>query len=285
MKNANYSTVYFSIFSPNILQTPIKNVISPINKSVKKIINEKNKNNKNFYRKINNINIANSNTFNERQKKIYKIYKSSQKIILDSTDNNDISYKQKKIKSFYATKQIKKEPKFRNLKKFGKDFIIIRSASTKKPYKPLKKCKSQKYSEEPYKKYLYEKNIIEKNKKAKEIEINYIIESKKKQKLKIETDIRNKYQGLDFSKQKKRDCFMLDYLKSKHFGKKEDKNKNDDDNLYSKHLMKKLYFEMYEKKYLFLENNEMIPHIKYTTLKHHVVNYVYYHNLKYTLTY
>ncbi len=66
---------------------------------------------------------------------------------------------------------------------------------------------------------------------------------------------------------------MLDYLKSKHFGKKEDKNKNDDDNLYSKHLMKKLYFEMYEKKYLFLENNEMIPHIKYTTFNEKLNNF------------
>ena len=268
MKNVNYSTIYFSAFSPNILLTPVQNRISPLNSSVKKIIKEKNLNNKRIYKRASFSDITNINTLNKIQKKIDKIYKDK-KQISDSAGNIDINHKQKKLKSFYTIKPIKKEERKKKENLFGKDFIII----AKTTYHPLmKKCKSQKFSAEPYKKYLYEKNVIEKNKKAKEIEMNYIIEAKRQKKIKMETDIRNKYQGLDFSKQKKREC-LKEYSQSKNYAKNE-KNKNNDENLYSKYLMKKLQFEMYEKKYLFLENNGMIPRVRYTYFDEKLNNFM-----------
>ena len=264
MKNVSYSTILFSAFSPTVLLTPVKNSINPINSSVKKIIKDKKQNNKKLFMSSSNINISNINKYNIAQKKFFYNKRS------DSAADINTSYKPKILHSFYNVKPLKKEIKLNNKRKFTKDFIIFRPQRIKSCNTSLKKIyKSQRCYVEPYKKYLFEKNKIEKNKRAKEIEMNYIIESKKQQQLKLENDIRNKYQGLDFSRQKKREFFLEKYLKSKEYTKKEEKKKNDDDNLYrqldTKYLLKKLNFEMNEKKYLFHENNEIMPRVRYSS--------------------
>lgn len=130
--------------------------------------------------------------------------------------------------------------------------------------------KALKNSEEPYKKYLFDRKKIETIKKLKELEHKYIMDSKIQKALKLENDIRNKFQGLDFSKQKKRDSFIEQIVKSKIYDKREEnkKSENASSGLYNtNYFLKMINFELNQKRYMFLENNKFIPSVKYNDFK------------------
>ena len=156
-------------------------------------------------------------------------------------------------------------------KNLMKDFIIIEPKNSK--YFQKLRNKGFKSIEEPYKKYLSEKTKIELAKKLKEIENKYIIESKLQKQLKFENDIRTKFQGFDFSKQRKRESFIDKIIKSKIFEKKEEKKKTDNISEFNnkfdiKFFLDKINFEINEKKYMFLENtNKFLPIVKYNAFK------------------
>ena len=212
------------------------------------------------------------NKYNILQKRIYNPYNP---YIINNNDTfeNMNNIKPKVLDSFYSPKSVKRKKKFKNKFKFTKDFIKIKKQRALTPNPSFKKIlyKAQKYYVEPYKKYLSEKTKIELNRKAKEREMNYIIESKRQQQIQLENNIRNKFQGLDFSRQKKREFFLAKYLKSKQYGKKKEKSKNseDDNDIFKQsnyqYLMKRLNFEINEKKYLFLDNNEFVPRVRYSS--------------------
>ena len=104
----------------------------------------------------------------------------------------------------------------------------------------------------------------------KELENKYIMESKKQKQLKFENDIRTKFQGIDFFKQRKRESFIEKIIKSKIYKKKEEKKIVDDDlldKLDTKFFLQMLNYEINEKKYMFLENNRIIPIVKYKAFK------------------
>ena len=146
------------------------------------------------------------------------------------------------------------------------DFIIIKPKSSKiNNYYKIYRKRELKSAVEPYKKYLSEKNKIEYSKKMKELENKYIIESKLQKKLKYENDIRNKYQGLDFSKQRKRGLFMEEIMKAKKYEKKEDRKRSDNDEFDIKYYTKLYEFIVKEKRYPFLDskNKGFIPSNKY----------------------
>jgi len=275
MKNVSYSTILFSAFSQDGFLSPVKNKIKPITSSVKKIIKKNNENNKKRF--INSaLSMTNirkyKNKYNILQKRIYNPYNP---YIINNNDTfeNMNNIKPKVLDSFYSPKSVKRKKKFKNKFKFTKDFIKIKTQRALTPNPSFKKIlyKAQKYYVEPYKKYLNEKTKIELNRKAKEREMNYIIESKRQQQIQLENNIRNKFQGLDFSRQKKREFFLAKYLKSKQYGKKKEKSKNseDDNDIFKQsnyqYLMKRLNFEINEKKYLFLDNNEFVPRVRYSS--------------------
>lgn len=282
MKNISYSTILFSAFSPDVLLTPIKNKIKPITSSLKKLIKDKNQNKKRILMKSNSLYLSNTNKYNIFKNHLYNKY------IIDKNKSSnysieDINYfKPKVLKSFYSPKAIKRRKKFSLKKEFSKDFIFIkpqRIKSTSPLFKKIKQ-KSQKFYIEPYKKYLNDKNKLEQNRKAKEIEMNYIIESKKQQRQKIENNIRNMYQGLDFSRQKKREFFLAKYLKSKQYKKRKARISTDEEENFIKQidyqfLMKKLNFEINEKKYMFLENNDFVPRVKYSSFNEKLRNFLW----------
>ena len=127
-----------------------------------------------------------------------------------------------------------------------------------------------KSGEEPYKKYLSDKKKIESIKKLKELENKYILESKKQKELKLENDIRTKFQGIDFSKQRKKEFYMERILRSKIYDKKEDNKLSDsakDGFFNTDFFVKMINFEMNEKKYVFLENDKFIPSVRYNDFK------------------
>ena len=153
-----------------------------------------------------------------------------------------------------------------------KDFIVIKSSpliKNKNLFYKLINDKNIKSSEEPYKKYLYDKMKIENAKKMKEIENKYIMESKRQKRLKYENDIRNKYQGLDFSKQRKRELFMEKYIRSKKYEKIEDTKRNETNEFDIIFFTKQFEFEVNEKKYPFLDskNKGFVPSNKYNAFK------------------
>ena len=65
---------------------------------------------------------------------------------------------------------------------------------------------------------------MEENRKRREIEKKYIIESRKLQELKIINDIKTKYEGYDFSRQEAKVGFLDKYIKSKNKKKKKIKD-------------------------------------------------------------
>ena len=213
------------------------------------------------------LNLSNNNKNNIFSKKFnnkFLINKNKSSV----SQNNS---KQKILYLFYDGKPQKKKKKMKIEQKFTKDFIIMKRQQYNSANPSYRKInyKMQKYNMEPYKKYLIDKNKIEMNRKAKEREMKYIMESKRNQRIKMENDIRDKYQGIDFSRQKKREFFLAKYLKSKQYTKKEEKNKNDEDeNFYKQfecqHLKERLNFEVNERKYMFLDNDELVPKAKYS---------------------
>ena len=281
MKNVDFSNVLFSVFSPETILYPVKNSINPITLSMKDIIK---KNDKNKIELIRSKSALNLNRNNLIQKKLYKKY------IKDisykkGTNSLNIKYEENNINNFNYLRKIILYPS--NESKTNKnnssnnppldyslmkDFIIIKPKNAKNNnYYKIINNKEIKTVDEPYKKYLREKNKMEKAKKMKEIENKYIIESKIKKQLKFENDIRTKFQGLDFSKQRKRESFIASVLKSKTYKKKEEKKKLDKsefDKFDIKFFLQMLNYEINEKKYMFLENtNKFIPTVKYNAFK------------------
>ena len=281
MKNVDFSNVLFSVFSPETILYPVKNSINPITLSMKDIIK---KNDKNKIELIRSKSALNLNRNNLIPKKLYKKY------IKDisykkGTNSLNIKYEENNINNFNYLRKIILYPS--NESKTNKnnssnnppldyslmkDFIIIKPKNAKNNnYYKIINNKEIKTVDEPYKKYLREKNKMEKAKKMKEIENKYIIESKIKKQLKFENDIRTKFQGLDFSKQRKRESFIKSVLKSKIYKKKEEKKKLDKsefDKFDIKFFLQMLNYEINEKKYMFLENtNKFIPTVKYNAFK------------------
>ena len=265
MKNVCYSHILFSAFSQDILLSPVRNRIKPITYSVKKIIKNKNQNNKKLFINSSSLNNDKYNIFHKKFNNTFLINKNNN----SESQNNS---KQKILYSFYSGKPKKKKKKLKIGQKFTKDFIIMKKQGYNSANPLYRKInyKIQKYNIEPYKKYLIDKNKIEMNRKAKEREMKYIMESKNNQKLKMENNLRQNYQGLDFSRQKKREFFLAEYLKSKQYAKKVKNHKKDEDeNFYRQfecqHLRERLNFEVNERKYLFLDNDEFVPKAKYSS--------------------
>ena len=276
MKNVSYSTILFSAFSPDAFLSPVRNKINHISLSVKTIIKNQNKKNKKLFTHSSSLNISNTSKYNIIQKKFYNTY------IIDKNNNIKETTKDSKQKlyNWHFPNSTQREKTFKLSKKFNKDFIFIsskRSESARPLYKKIK-MKNGKSQIEPYKRYLIEKNKIELNRRAKEVELNYIYESKRQQKLKMENDIKNKYQGLDFSRQKPRDFHLDKYLKSTKYNHRIKNKTNENDSKFEfKNLLKRLNFETKEKRYMFLENNEFVPKVRYSSFNEKLKNF--YRNL------
>ena len=260
MKNIDFSNILFSAFCPEIILYPVKNSINPVTVSVKDIINKKDSNNTTkFIRPKSTLNINYRDLF---PKKLYNKY------IIDKSTN--LSKNNKNKNNLYPTLQFKPLEK----KSFSQKNLFFNNDITKdvhqKNYKKINRNKIIKSSEEPYKKYLSDKKKIESIKKLKELENKYILESKKQKELKLENDIRTKFQGIDFSKQRKKEFYMERILRSKIYDKKEDNKLSDsakDGFFNTDFFVKMINFEMNEKKYVFLENDKFIPSVRYNDFK------------------
>lgn len=253
MKNLDFSNLLFSVFSPEILIYPVKNSINPITVSVKDLIHNSHK----LIRPKSALNINQKNLF---PKNLYN------KCIIEKGKNLNKNNKN----NLYTTMQFKHLGK----KSLSHKSLFFGNDSTNdfKPnnYRIKIRNKALKNNEEPYKKYLSDRKKIETIKKLKELEHKYIMDSKIQKALKLENDIRNKFQGLDFSKQKKRDSFIEQIVKSKIYDKQEEKKKseNSSSGLYNtNYFLKMINFELNQKRYMFLENNKFIPSVKYNDFK------------------
>ena len=284
MKDVNYSTILFSIFSSDVLLSPVRNSLNPITPLAKETLKDKVQNDKKITGEssLSNRNLLHRQTIIKR--KISQIYNINNKIT-KSNSMEKIIIKPKVLTSFYSCKP----PKYRKLNNINIKPSLnresFRNISVKKPQRN-KSCKiinfgieNKKIYLSAYKEYLSEKNKIESDKKAKEIEMNYVIESRKQQQMKLEKDIRTKFQGYDFSKQKERGFFLSEYLKSKQYTKEEvKKKKSEDGNIFKefdyKNFLKKLNFEINEKKYLFLENNDFVPNVQYSNFNMNIRNFI-----------
>ena len=285
MKNVDFSNNVFSIFSPKSVLYPVKNSINPISSSVKDLLNKKKEKKTKLFRSksylnldVNKNNLIPENLFNKFIKDS-SIKNFSNYIDIQNDYNNKINFcyiKKKKILSKKdKAKKLNKNNSANNIfsnSKLMKDFIIIKPKSSKVTSNYYKAYRKREISSavEPYKKYLYEKNKIEHAKKMKELENKYIIESKRQKQLKFENDIRTKFQGLDFSRQGKRESFIEKIIKTKVFAKKEEKKKSDNYEISEidiKYFLKMIDFEINHKKHIFLENNRFIPAVKYNAFK------------------
>ena len=282
MKNVDFSNIVFSIFSPKSVLYPVKNSINPISSSVKDLLNKQNEKKTKLFRSksylnldVNKNNLIPENLFNKFIKDS-SIKNFSNYIDIQNDYNNKINFcyiKKKKILSKKdKAKKLNKNNSANNIfsnSKLMKDFIIIKPKSSKVTSNYYKAYRKREINSavEPYKKYLYEKNKIEHAKKMKELENKYIIESKRQKQLKFENDIRTKFQGIDFSRQGKRESFVEKLLKSKVYAKKEEIKNLDDNELNEidiKYILKMIDFEVNKKKHIFLDNgNKFIPTVKY----------------------
>ena len=277
MKNVDFSNILFSMFSPEIIIYPVKNSINPLTSSMKNIIKKKNKEKINIIRSKSAIHSNNGNIIPKRLYKKYikdiSVKNGNKKLSIkyDENSNKNFDYLRKTNLYKYETKTMKNNnPLFSLNNNLMKDFIIIKPKNSKNNYYKKISNKEIKIIEEPYKKYLSEKNKIEFAKRMKELENKYIMESKKQKQLKFENDIRTKFQGIDFFKQRKRESFVEKIMKSKIYKKKEEKKIVDDDlldKLDTKFFLQMLNYEINEKKYMFLENNRIIPIVKYKAFK------------------
>ena len=282
MKNVDFSNILFSIFSPKVILYPVKNSINPITSSVKDIINAKSDNNLKSIRSKSFLNLdINKSTLIPGElinkfRKDSKIEKFSTLKDIKKEYNNKLNLKNIQKRKLLSKKDIRTKRKNKNNStnnlfynsNLMQDFIIIKPKSSKaNNYYKIYRKKELKSAVEPYKKYLYEKNKIEHAKKMKELENKYIIESKRQKQLKFENDIRTKFQGIDFSRQGKRESFVEKLLKSKVYAKKEEIKKLDDNELNEidiKYILNMIDFEVNKKKHIFLDNgNKFIPTVKY----------------------
>ena len=282
MKNVDFSNILFSIFSPKVILYPVKNSINPITSSVKDIINAKSDKNLKSIRSKSFLNLdINKSTLIPGElinkfRKDSKIEKFSTLKDIKKEYNNKLNLKNIQKRKLLSKKDIRTKKKNKNNStnnlfynsNLMQDFIIIKPKSSKiNNYYKIYRKRELKSAVEPYKKYLSEKNKIEYSKKMKELENKYIIESKRQKQLKFENDIRTKFQGIDFSRQGKRESFVEKLLKSKVYAKKEEIKKYDDNELNEidiKYILKMIDFEVNKKRHIFLENgNKFIPTVKY----------------------
>jgi len=256
MKNVDFSNVLLSIFSPEILLYPVKNIINPLTKNKNKLARSK-------------------SALNSRNNIIQKNMK--EEYIKNKLVTNFINMKKEEEKNnFIFERKInlypRNEAKNNNNKNLMREFIIIKpKSSNNKNYYKIVQNKSLKNNDEPYKRYLSEKYKIEYIKKMKELENKYILESKRQKKLKFENDIRTKFQGYDFSKQRKKETIFEKLIKSKISEKKDINQKTENNDIVNQFntnfFLKMLNFEINEKKYMFLENKKLIPNVKYNDFK------------------
>ena len=97
--------------------------------------------------------------------------------------------------------------------------------------------------------------------------MKYYLESKRKQQIKRLHEIKTKYQGYDFSRQKTRESFVQIYLKARNYKKtirrniKYKKKTNDyTENKLEEVGINKIYNE---RKYFFSGNDELQPVVRY----------------------
>jgi len=282
MKDVNYSTILFSIFSNDVLLSPVRNSINPLTPSAKGTLKHKAQIDK---EKINRQSLSNRNFLNGQtiiKRKISQTYNINE--IKKSNSMEKIMISSKILNSFYSFMPLNFRKLNNNNIKPNLNKESFRNSSVKKPQRN-KICKNinngiknKKLYLSAYKEYLSEKHKIEFDKKVKEIEMNYAIESRKQQQMKMENDIRNKFQGYDFSKQKERGFFLSEYLKSKQYTKEEvKKKKRGEGNILNEfdyqNCIKRLNFEMNEKKYIFLDNN-FVPRIHYSNFNIRIRNFL-----------
>jgi hypothetical protein len=251
----------------------VRNSLNPLTPSAKETLKNKDQIGKIIIDRpcLSNRNLLNGQTIIKR--KTSETYNINKNNIKKPNSMEKIMINPKILSSFYSYKPLQFKKLNNNSFKPSKE--SFRNSSGKKPQRN-RSCKNINYGIKnkklylsAYKEYLSEKNKIELDKKAKEIEMNYVIESRKQQQMKLENDIKNKFQGYDFSKQKERGFFLSEYLKSKQYTKEEVKKKKRGEGTIFKefdfqNFIKKLNFEVNEKKYLFLDNKDFIPRIHYS---------------------
>ena len=280
MKDVNYSTILFSIFSHDVLLSPVRSLLNPLTPSAKETLKDKVQIDKKI---IDGPSSSNRNLLNGQaiiKRKISQTYNININKIKKSNSMEKIIINPKILSSFYSYKPLK----FKKLNNNKIKTNNFRNSSVKKPQRN-RSCKNinygmknKKFYLSAYKEYLSEKNKIEFDKKAKEIEMNYVNESRKQQQMKLENDIRKNFQGYDFSKQKERGFFLSEYIKSKQYTKEEVKKKKRGVGTIFKefdyqNFIKKLNFEMNEKKYIFLDNNDLVPRIHYSSFNRKIRNF------------
>ena len=280
MKDVNYSTILFSIFSHDVLLSPVRSLLNPLTPSAKETLKDKAQIDKKI---IDGPSSSNRNLLNGQaiiKRKISQTYNININKIKKSNSMEKIIINPKILSSFYSYKPLK----FKKLNNNKIKTNNFRNSSVKNPQRN-KSCKNMNYGMKnkklyltAYKEYLSEKNKIEFDKKAKEIEMNYVNESRKQQQMKLENDIRKNFQGYDFSKQKERGFFLSEYIKSKQYTKEEVKKKKRGVGTIFKefdyqNFIKKLNFQMNEKKYIFLDNNDLVPRIHYSSFNRKIRNF------------
>lgn len=273
MKDVNYSTILFSIFSHDVLLSPVRSSLNPLTPSAKETLKDKVQVDKKI---IDRPSLSNRNLLNGQKiikRKISQTYYINKDNIKKSNSMEKIMINPKILSSFYSYKPLKFKKMNNNSIKSNKESFrnsSVKKLQRNKSYKNINYgMEDKKLYLSAYKEYLSEKNKIEFDKKAKEIEMNYVIESRKQQQMKFENDIKKNFQGYDFSKQKERGFFLSEYIKSKQYTKEEvKKKKGGEGNIFKEfdyqNFIKKLNFEVNEKKYLFLDNNDFVPRIHYS---------------------
>ena len=261
MRNANYSVFLFSTLTPNVIITSVKNKTTnkkyndfPLN-SFDPLYDDNN----NIKKKTIEYRLNISRTGIDRIKNLRNVSRSS---TLTTKNKNTFSYKNFRIKNSNRVED----------QKSYNDLIVI-------PKQRLKSSKSTKNNllyktstihVEPYKQYLLEKNEIESIKNAKETEMKYYLESKRQQQLKRLHEIKTKYQGYDFSRQKTRESFVEILMRTKSYKKPLKKShirmkKIDNENAILRNPPEEVGIpKIYnERKYLFSGNGELQPTVKY----------------------
>ena len=187
--NSNFSVIYFSVFTPEILESKVKN-----------------------------------NFMKNRPKRNFINFKTSNNILI----NRVKVYSSTNLKPFFCktTSNIQKNYQSKKDVLLFRDFITLQSNKSKKKKNSKNNYGSigRVGSVEPYKQYIIEKRELEENKKRREIEKKYIIESRKLHEMRLINDIKNKYDGYDFSRQESKVGFLDKYIESKNYSKEKTKN-------------------------------------------------------------
>jgi len=164
--NSNFSVIYFSVFTPEILESKVKN-----------------------------------NFMKNRPKRNFINFKTQNNILINKVK----AYSSTNLKPFFCktTSNIQKKHQTKKDVLLFRDFITLQSNKSKKKKNSKKSFGGigRAGSVEPYKQYIIEKRELEENKKRREIEKKYIIESRKLHDIRLINDIKTKYDGYDFSRQ------------------------------------------------------------------------------------